>query len=90
MVQSYTSLPDFQARFNQTAHALGLNINYVSMWAPFNRRDSTSMEYVSIYNSSALMDPAMWAPNYPSSGALGGRQTFTKHQFAKWFAKFHI
>ncbi len=69
-MQGYTNLADFQARFNQTAYDLGLNVNYMSVWAPFTRRDTTSMTYVSIYNSTALMDTAMWAPNYPSSGDI--------------------
>ena len=56
------------ARFNSTAKSLGLDSKKISMWAPFKKKDSKTLNYVSYYNSSFPMDPGMWAPNYPSPG----------------------
>ncbi len=67
-MQSYTNLADFQTKLNMTANLLGLNYRTISIWIPYTRRDMTTMVYVNSYNSSQLMDPDMWADNYPAPG----------------------
>ena len=73
LVQSYTSLADFQAKFNESAKTLGLNDSDSStkdtaVWAPFTRKNTWNLDYVSIYDPTVDMDPAMWAPLYPGNG----------------------
>ena len=65
-MKSYLNKADFQTQFNKTMGTLGLN--YTTIWIPYTRQSPNTMTYVNIYNASQVMDPALWAPGYPSPG----------------------
>jgi len=67
-VQSYTSLADFRTKVHAAATSLAWNVKEIEVWAPFKRKNTWNLDYVSYYDSNVDMDPALWAPLYPATG----------------------
>jgi hypothetical protein len=44
------------------------SLTELDMWIPYQRRDQDSLTYISIYNSSQLINSDLWGPGLPTPG----------------------
>jgi hypothetical protein len=42
----------------------------LNLWIPYQRRDDKSLTYVSLYNSTKIMNTDMWGPGLPTPGII--------------------